>query len=187
MAWNDLPDVSSLPAGWFTDADILSYRQLYDSVRVGGFTCEVGAYEGRSLCAVADIIKERVLTVHVVDLFGENTDGTGGPSHLGAFAMNAHKFGILDHLVIHPHISSDKVLLRRLPLLDLVFIDGDHNEQAVEADLNLYIQALRWKTGILAGHDYIGAYPGVKKIVDGIYEDAVELMPHSIWKVTVSV
>lgn len=55
--------------------------------------------------------------------------------------------------------------------LDLVFIDADHDEQAVRADLAAWVPKVR-AGGIVAGHDYASPrHPGVKRAVDGWFAD----------------
>jgi hypothetical protein len=50
--------------------------------------------------------------------------------------------------------------------LDLVFIDADHSEAAVRADIRAWLPKVR-QDGIIAGHDYGSRnHPGVKIAVD---------------------
>jgi predicted O-methyltransferase YrrM len=52
---------------------------------------------------------------------------------------------------------------------DLVFIDGDHREAAVERDIRLYRELVR-AGGIIAGHDYGRPdWPGVQAAVDAVF------------------
>ncbi len=44
--------------------------------------------------------------------------------------------------------------------LDLIFLDGDHDEAAVRADIDAWLRHLS-PTGVLCGHDYCGEFPGV--------------------------
>ena len=61
---------------------------------------------------------------------------------------------------------------------DLIFIDAIHEYEPVKQDIQHALTMLA-KGGILAGHDYMAAWPGVIKAVD-------ELIPerevrYSIW------
>lgn len=50
---------------------------------------------------------------------------------------------------------------------DLVFIDADHQEASVRADILAWRSKVR-SGGILAGHDYSHMWPGVKAAVDAL-------------------
>ena len=49
--------------------------------------------------------------------------------------------------------------------LDFVYLDDDHSYEALSAEIPVYEQKVR-KGGILSGHDYNMAYPGVIKAVN---------------------
>jgi predicted O-methyltransferase YrrM len=75
---------------------------------------------------------------------------------------------------------------QRLPPqeLHLVFLDGDHSEQAVRDDIQAWMRHLR-PDGILAGHDfYCEDNPGVTYAVEGIFgEDIVRRVGKTVWYV----
>ena len=48
--------------------------------------------------------------------------------------------------------------------IDFVFIDGSHDFASVCNDIRAWLPKIRWG-GTLAGHDYLGAWPGVKHAV----------------------
>jgi predicted O-methyltransferase YrrM len=52
--------------------------------------------------------------------------------------------------------------------LDCIFIDGDHSEKAVRADINAYFHKVK-PGGILCGHDI--DEPGVAAAVAGSFSD----------------
>lgn len=49
--------------------------------------------------------------------------------------------------------------------LDIVFIDGDHSEEGVTNDLEIYYKKIR-KGGLLVGHDYGGDFGNCEKVVN---------------------
>ena len=63
------------------------------------------------------------------------------------------------------------------PILDLIFLDGDHRYGALRADIQAWRPLLR-AGGILAGHDY--HWPGVKRAVDECLP-GFERGPGSVW------
>lgn len=162
-----------LPEGWFWDGDIASYRELYSQVPRGGVTCEVGSWQGRSLCAVADIIKARKLTVHVVDTWGNATTGYGGPEMLPVFTENMRRFRINRNIITHLGYSIHKA--NEVPdKMALVFLDADHHYDAVKADLVAYAP----KAKVIAGHDWSfnGICQATKETIG-----TVQLLPDQIW------
>jgi methyltransferase family protein len=69
-------------------------------------------------------------------------------------------------------------------MIDMVFIDGDHEYESVIADINAWTPLTR---KLICGHDYQnedGGYPGVAKAVDEIFDGRVEVAPDTaIWTV----
>ncbi len=53
---------------------------------------------------------------------------------------------------------------KKIPLLDFVYIDGNHEEKFVRQDLNNYYPKIN-KGGIIAGHDFNQNYPGTIRAV----------------------
>lgn len=67
---------------------------------------------------------------------------------------------------------------------DLAYIDGDHSESAVAADI-FECQRLVRPGGWIAGHDYGGpGTPDVKKVVDGMFrQEQIIIFSDSSWAV----
>ena len=66
--------------------------------------------------------------------------------------------------------------------LDFAFIDADHTESAVRADIAAWLPKLK-PTGWLMGHDYANAhFPGVKAAVDDILPGVRE-WPDYVWSI----
>jgi predicted O-methyltransferase YrrM len=61
--------------------------------------------------------------------------------------------------------------------LDLVFIDADHSESAVKADIENWLPKVR-PGGILAGHDY--DWSTVRKVVDKKFKN-IATGPDNLW------
>lgn len=68
-----------------------------------------------------------------------------------------------------------------LNLLDLVFIDGSHDEWSVIRDIRLWKPLLR-KGGILCGHDYYEL--GVNRAVNSQFK-TIEIGPEKLWSVRI--
>lgn len=64
---------------------------------------------------------------------------------------------------------------------DLVFIDADHSYEAVKADIKAWLPLVK-DGGLLTGHDYGGKKTGVKKAVDEIFGEEIEILPpERVW------
>ena len=146
-----------LPTGWFNGDDIKTYKNLYKKLSENSITAEIGVWQGRSLCSVADIIIKKNITVYAVDTF------LGSPSALDVvndcngelkkiFIKNLAKFKLENSVII---IETDSVQAAKKinSKLDLVFIDGDHNALCVKNDISAWMPHVK-PEGILAGHDY---------------------------------
>ncbi len=65
---------------------------------------------------------------------------------------------------------------------DLVFIDGNHDYEAVKTDILMWMPKIR-NGGIISGHDYLRTREdllGVTKAVDDLF-DSVEEGPSGVW------
>jgi hypothetical protein len=153
--------IKTLPEGWFSEKDIETYRNLFESLKDGASVCELGVWKGRSICSVADIVIRKNLIVTCVDTF----EGTvnEGEAHKEAketdlrqeFLKTLNSFGLTPHVNIFKMTTDDaaKQFKTFKTKFHLVFIDADHSEKAVSKDIKNYLPLLRNKNSILAGHD----------------------------------
>lgn len=184
-----------LPEGWFSDADIAAYRSLYESIPEGGSAAELGVWQGRSLCAIAEVIRVRRLRVHAIDTFG-GTEGERDVVHdcggklREVFEANLARFKIRAQVEVHT--GSTVSLAANFPDagLDLVFIDADHRYEQTAADVRAWLPKVK-PGGMLCGHDYKRPWrhlwgrdrSGVKRAVDeALGKKRVKLFPgSSVW------
>ena len=149
----------NLPNGWFPEEDIKEYRKIYNSLNDNAVTAEVGNLFGRSLCSVADIIKERNITVHCFDGFG-TISKAGDNNYYNRFGHfekifkdNLEKFEISENCCIHKGISHAQMSLMENDFFDFIFIDGDHSYGGVKEDISASLPKLKIG-GVMAGDDY---------------------------------
>jgi hypothetical protein len=64
--------------------------------------------------------------------------------------------------------------------IDFVYIDGDHNYEAVKRDIQLYLPKIK-DGGIIAGHDYHEEWPGVIKAVEEVLGKPNHVHKDSTW------
>lgn len=153
------------PRAWTSDED-----RAWLQKHMRGDCVEVGTAAGASAAAM---IHAHRLTC--VDPWPEPGDGAhpDWPSRFDEFTQNLARM---------PHRARIDVL--RAPSLaaanafeseslDSVFLDGDHSDAAVAADIAAWLPKLK-PGGLLCGHDYGHPdFPGVRAAVDARFVDAV--------------
>lgn len=128
---------------------------------------EIGCYQGRSGRAWADNT-EGVL--FCVDIWRD-----GGEANFDQNLADCHN-------VVKIKMDSRRaaVALGKAGLtFDCIFIDADHDYENVKTDILAWRPLLR-EGGILAGHDYQPAFPGVIQAVDELIGKS-RLVGGSIW------
>lgn len=176
-----------LPAGWFDDNSIGSYRNLVNQVPIGGCMVELGCWKGRSICSVSDIIKERNITVYLVDSFTGYDKGAGQYGDISTdimeeLAKNLIKFGLDKHCHIFPD-TTERVFgaLKGIITPHLVFIDADHTYEAVMRDIECWASIIP-DGGVIAGHDFFSE--GVNKALLDTFGHVEN--DHTVWRKTLN-
>lgn len=152
--------------GWFDYEDF--YRFLVDRIPNGGNFVEVGCWLGRSIAAFDAFAKEagKRIDLNVVDTFkGKPANpehaailSTYGGDVEKAFRLNMVALGVEVGVICGESNYSDALD----GSIDAVFIDADHSEEAVFADIQAWLPKVK-KGGIISGHDY--DEPGVRNAV----------------------
>jgi len=171
--------MTNLPQGWFELHDVKTYRELISSIPNDSKILEIGVWKGRSLCSIADLIKEKNLKVIAVDTF----EGTKGneleeEAHKEAteldlrkeFKQNIKLFEIEKNVTI---LKTTSVLASKKfkeNEFNFIFLDGDHSFEAVTEDVIHWYPKLK-SGGIFAGHDY--AWESVR---EAIYKSFKEMI-----------
>jgi predicted O-methyltransferase YrrM len=117
---------------------------------------EVGSYCGRSTICMAQSAR----SVTCMDYWDGR--GTGVPADtLETFQKNIQRYAVGHKVTIaHPESTPPN------ESFDLIFIDGDHSQESVAADIDKALLALR-PGGLIAFHDYKSPLdPGVTAAVD---------------------
>lgn len=146
---------------------------------------EIGSWVGSTAVILADYFDR----VFCIDPFTGNPDdrlGTVaeryGTYHLfQTFCRNA---GDLLYRKIFPCPGTSDAYARIWPFdVDLVFIDARHDYDSVKQDILLWAPLVK-SGGILCGHDYSQAFPGVKQAVDELIPKAELRLQGSVWSTT---
>lgn len=140
--------------------------RLLGEVSEGKDVLEIGSYAGRSSICIA----RKANSLHCCDYFDGR--GTAVPEQtFDAFMANITKYGVLEKITV---LDPDKQFAR--DAYDVVFIDGDHSKESVEADIERSLPALR-DGGLLVFHDYQSPVdPGVTEAVDDLLASGAELL-----------
>ena len=160
---------------WFNSPNV--YKMLVENCRDDGKIVELGAWKGRSsaFLVVEAYNKSSKIEVHIVDTWGGNPfDGSQDQS-----TDLYHKFISNMSLLARPYqahrmTTNEAAGLFKDESLDAVFIDADHSYEAVKMDIQNWMPKVR-KGGILAGHDYTFAWPGVIRAVNEIFPEAQKI------------
>lgn len=150
--------------GWLTEREGRELARL----AAGKDVLEVGAFKGRSTICLA----REARTVDVIDTFDGRATPQPGPT-LREFRENTDRRRGRAFVGVHRGSSAEVLptLAAAGSSYDLVFIDGDHDEAAVRADVDAVLPLLR-PGGLLALHDYGNKDdPGVKAAVDSLLLD----------------
>ena len=157
-----------LPEGRFHGGDVYAYRWLAKLLPYDGAVVELGPYMGRSICSIAEILRERRCDVTVIDKFvglpadSRNTETVSNVQYEDATQLEArlrHNLagcGLRNANVIAGN-SSEQAIHFADQSLDMVFIDADHQHDAVLRDLAAWWPKIK-PTGRIAGHDYTAEY-----------------------------
>ena len=136
-----------------------------------GVMAELGSYLGGSIATVAIACADKAMTLHSIESFMGNLDGSvdGFPlPPINRYLQNVKTIWAFQNICT-THLPSKEARKRFASRsLDFMFIDGNHSYEEVKADL------LRWKTavktgGIIAGDDYGW---------DGVNQAVKEVLPH---------
>jgi hypothetical protein len=177
-------------AGW--NSDITPWAEQYAKrIPPGGTYLEVGVFLGASLATMGELRPD--ITLIAVDpwltpasrgyagpgILAPDVEREGGGDLFLAFLglMRKHAPDTLRRTCIIRGTAETVSL--HVPV-DLLFIDGAHDEASVRADLHAFAPLVRYGSGIIAGHDYAPDWPGVVTAVDDYFGHRPNTM-RSVW------
>jgi len=146
----DRPDIS----GWFLDYEGRFYHDLVSKIE-NGIVVEIGNWHGLSLSYVVEVCAQQNNKIYAVDKF-----------HCTEFLKNFKNWP-QNTVELITMSSAEASLKFDDASIDLVFIDANHEYNSVHADINAWMPKIK-KEGIISGHDYCLAWPGVIKVVDSL-------------------
>lgn len=175
-----LPEKWEIIPGWF------DYQKLYDFafnyVPDNGKFVEVGSYLGKSIVYITEQMKrnskkfelysvDKFILDHTLMFHHEPVVRARG-KFLPDFTNNLKMAKALDLVKIIQEDSVKASSLFDYDSLDFVFIDASHDYDSVLSDIKAWTPKVKKSGGILAGHDYSSAFPGVMQAVNENFPDA---------------
>lgn len=164
----------ALPDGWFRADEGMAYRGLVELALVEralesdqpGRIVEVGCWLGRSTTYVGRLCRVRGAELSCIDTWAGSSDRFDADyrEQLAArdieaeFRAHLERLGAAATCCTRPSIEAATEFAAET--VDLVFLDGSHDQAAVAADLGAWWGRLRGG-GILAGHDFSDRHPGL--------------------------
>lgn len=146
-----------------TMAERLALFDLARALPRGARVLEIGSHFGSSALFLGAALNQREGSLLCVDTWANETMPDGEQDTFARFSANTAPFA---HLITPIRKRSDRLTPDDIGgPLDMVFIDGDHSEEAVRHDLALTAPFVK-QDGVVAFHDLRGGvYPGVGVVI----------------------
>ncbi len=167
--------------GWMLKEELGWLYDTASALPIGAVSLEVGVFQGRSFFCSGFGMTLGTL-VGVSTFMDEGSSDANGESSMRARFDHWHR-AAQSHSPLHAAIfQMTSVRASRLfanGTFDSIFIDGDHSYDSVKADIEAWSPKLK-PDGILCGHDYQDAFPGVISAVNQLVPN-VQRGPGTIW------
>lgn len=175
-------------SGWMDYGDV--YRDIAVKLPVGGTFVELGVYQGRSLCYMAEYLQYigKTALLFGYDIFDSSRYALGSdrlPSGISSsdwantIEREIREFWTGSVAVVSS-CSDDAARFHKDASVDAIFVDASHQEDAVFRDITSWLPKLK-PNGIIAGHDFSPHFPGVGKAIKRV-GIAVERSSVQCWK-----
>jgi predicted O-methyltransferase YrrM len=153
----------SIP-GWFSPIDQDRYHALAAEVPPGALIVEIGVFGGLSLLTIAEGCRDRAAIIGI-DLW-DSTDRYFPLEDSRRRRQILEKIIATHHLPVELRMGDSHLQAMTFDneSIDLVFVDADHEYEAVKADIAAWWPKVK-HGGVLAGHDYDPGWPGVERAI----------------------
>jgi hypothetical protein len=164
---------------WFT------YPQFYSFIASQEFSVlvELGVWKGHSISYLADKCRHYRPTIYAIDLWDEVYSFELQGGYAKPETKDAQIPIIYDIYNQNLKDTNTRELIKDIKKcsweaaedfedgsVDFVFIDADHAYESTLKDIRAWLPKIR-KGGILAGHDYVEKWKGVKQAVDECFDN----------------
>ena len=152
--------------GWLTDKEAVQLFALAKKCTGDGIIVEIGSWKGKStICLAKGSQQSNGVKIYAVDPHQEtftHKNWSTGQSTLDQFRENIKKSN-LDELVV-PIVKTSRDAANDIDKpVELIFIDGNHQYEAVREDLQRWFPKVK-DGGIMAFHDTTD-YDGPRRVV----------------------
>jgi predicted O-methyltransferase YrrM len=167
----DLRELLASVDGWLTEAEGELLFRLASRCSGRGVIVEVGSWKGKSTIALSHGSRAGAsAAVHAVDPHvgsPEHKEMFGEVSTFDQFSANVARAGVGD--LVRPIVRRSEDAARDFPHpVELAFIDGDHDYEAVKRDFEVWFPKVV-DGGLMAFHDSSyqdGRWPGPTRLVE---------------------
>lgn len=170
---------SNFGDGFFSFPNV--YRALAKAIPANGQMVEVGSWKGQSAVCMAveleNLGKSSVKFYCVDTWLGSQEEAHQKDVYVqtgNLYQLFLANISPVRHLITP--IRENSVVAAKLfadHSSEIVFIDACHEYECVKEDIAAWLPKVK-PGGILAGHDYIDDFPGVKKAVDEFFSDQIQ-------------
>ena len=176
--------------GWMYDAELV---WLFDHSQQFSRIVEIGVWAGRSTMALCCGAVPSASVIHAIDHFqgspGEDTHHSRVKTKEGSELLEREarnnlgqwlRIGLLQLHRSHS-AAATALIAESTPVIDMLFLDGGHDFESVDLDLDCWYPLLE-RGGLICGHDR--HWPGVHKAITKNFGTRIDHGPGSIWYVT---
>jgi hypothetical protein len=141
---------------------------LYEFAQKMDDIVEIGSFKGRSTYALCSGCKGTVYSVDHFQMDGVDT--------YDEFMENTKEFS---NLVVVRMASVEAAASTLIPpLVDMVFLDADHEYDGFKLDLDVWAHRAR---KLVCGHDFGHGFPGIERALTEFYGVGRVVAPQTIW------
>lgn len=173
--------------GWFNYADM--FRHAVEKAPNTAHFVEIGVWKGQSsaFLAVEILNSGKTIRLDCIDNF------TGSPIEPGQMYDADNRAGRLlevfrrnmqpveGHYTAIQGDSAESASLYEDESLDFVFIDASHDYESFHKDLLAWFPKVKIG-GMIAGHDFADAYPGIQRaVIERLAQEEMYLTPSTCW------
>jgi predicted O-methyltransferase YrrM len=175
MTYKDIPGYCDYH--WF-------YKRVFDVLPINANVAEIGAYLGHSVVYMASLARDNAkpIKIYAVDTFegSEEHKKKGIYNFADKYLDNLYACNVGEYTHTFTMTSVEAANHEKLSttLFDFIFIDAAHDYESVKTDIQGWMTKVK-PGGILAGHDYVDRWPGVKLAVDQLLPNRT--VEQNIW------
>jgi len=170
------------------------YAEMVQNAASGAIFVEIGTWLGQSAAAMGQLIRDsgKNIKFYTID------HGLGSPHEevqqqevarlggctAGEAINNLYRAGVKDHVHVITARGADVAHLFPRNSIDFVFVDAGHTWGEINHDLMIWWPRVKWN-GIIAGHDYAGLFPDVRRAINVFFQQIGADWPNvdNCWKI----